>query len=101
MGDPRGYLPEDAQATMSYRDGKLVVRDYDPAHPAMKLEGKAAGGIIHLINSGSAALDGTGEQSADGQPVIKPWWEIEPEEAALHSHHPPNARKSNASRRTT
>ncbi|NLD71348.1 MAG: L-fucose isomerase [Chloroflexi bacterium] len=46
------------------------------------LTGRAAQGIIHLINSGSAALDGTGEQSADGQPVIKPWWEIEPEEAA-------------------
>ncbi|MFE4710633.1 MULTISPECIES: L-fucose isomerase [Paenibacillus] len=46
-----------------------------------KLEGEAAGGILHLINSGSAALDGTGEQTIDGQPAIKPFWEITDEEA--------------------
>lgn len=45
-----------------------------------KLEGRAAGGILHLINSGSAALDGTGEQMKDGIPVIKPFWEISEEE---------------------
>lgn len=47
-----------------------------------KLEGRAAGGILHLINSGSAALDGTGEQLKDGDPVIKPFWEISEEEVA-------------------
>ncbi|WP_020618067.1 L-fucose isomerase [Paenibacillus daejeonensis] len=41
-----------------------------------RLEGPAAGGILHLINSGPAALDGTGEQQRDGQPVLKPHWEI-------------------------
>lgn len=41
-----------------------------------KLQGEAAGGLLHLINSGSAALDGTGEQSIDGNPGIKPFWEI-------------------------
>jgi L-fucose isomerase len=46
-----------------------------------KLEGKAAGGILHLINSGPAALDWTGEMSRDGQPVVKPSWEISAEEA--------------------
>ncbi len=40
------------------------------------LEGLSSDGIIHLINSGSAALDGCGEQSRDGIPVIKPFWEI-------------------------
>lgn len=45
-----------------------------------KLEGRAAGGILHLINSGSAALDGTGEQMKNGVPVIKPFWEISEEE---------------------
>lgn len=45
------------------------------------LEGQAAGGILHLINSGSAALDGTGEQTKDGKPVMKPFWEITQEEA--------------------
>ncbi len=41
-----------------------------------KLEGMAANGIIHLINSGSATLDGTGQQERDGKPVMKPFWEI-------------------------
>ena len=46
------------------------------------LEGRAAGGILHLINSGPAALDGTGQQAVDGEPAMKPWWEITPDEAA-------------------
>ena len=41
-----------------------------------KLTGVAAGGFLHLINSGPAALDGTGEQLVDGKPVMKPFWEI-------------------------
>lgn len=41
-----------------------------------RLTGRAAGGVIHLINSGPAALDGTGEQSLNGQPAMKPFWEI-------------------------
>jgi L-fucose isomerase len=41
-----------------------------------KLAGAAAGGFLHLINSGPAALDGTGEQSAGGHPAMKPFWEI-------------------------
>ncbi|MGG4341389.1 L-fucose isomerase [Paenibacillus lautus] len=45
-----------------------------------KLEGKAENGILHLINSGSAALDGTGEQEIDGKPAMKPFWEITDEE---------------------
>jgi L-fucose isomerase len=46
------------------------------------LSGPAAGGFIHLINSGPAALDGTGQQLIDGQPAMKPYWEITPQEAA-------------------
>lgn len=46
-----------------------------------ELTGAAANGIIHLINSGSASLDGSGQQSKDGKPVMKPFWEITPEEA--------------------
>ncbi|MFB8374420.1 L-fucose isomerase [Paenibacillus taichungensis] len=45
-----------------------------------QLEGNAKDGILHLINSGSAALDGTGQQSRDGKPVLKPFWEITDEE---------------------
>jgi len=44
-------------------------------------DGAAAGGFIHLINSGSAALDGSGQQERDGKPVMKPFWEISREEA--------------------
>jgi L-fucose isomerase len=40
------------------------------------LQGPAAGGVIHLINSGPAALDGTGEQTINGQPAMKPFWDI-------------------------
>lgn len=47
-----------------------------------KLTGKAANGIIHLINSGAATLDGSGCQSdKKGNPVMKPFWEISKEEA--------------------
>lgn len=33
-------------------------------------------GILHLINSGPAALDGTGQQEIDGAPAMKPFWDI-------------------------
>ena len=47
-----------------------------------KLTGKAAQGIIHLINSGAATLDGSGQQSdKKGKPVMKPFWEITKDEA--------------------
>jgi L-fucose isomerase len=45
-----------------------------------KPTGKAAGGILHLINSGPAALDGTGQMSVDGRSAIKPFWEVTPED---------------------
>lgn len=44
------------------------------------LEGRATGGMIHLINSGAAALDATGWQEIDGNPAIKPWWEVTQDE---------------------
>ena len=46
-----------------------------------KLDGVARDGLLHLINSGPATLDGTGEQSAaDGTPTMKPFWEITDDE---------------------
>ncbi|HXY41851.1 MAG TPA: L-fucose isomerase, partial [Vicinamibacteria bacterium] len=44
------------------------------------LAGRAAGGVIHLINSGAATLDATGRQTIDGRPAMKPFWEITTEE---------------------
>lgn len=46
-----------------------------------ELTGKASGGLIHLINSGSASLDGSGHQSKDGKPAMKPFWEISDSES--------------------
>jgi L-fucose isomerase len=47
----------------------------------LKLTGPTADGMIHLINSGAATLDGTGQQSRGGKPAMKPFWEITSEEA--------------------
>lgn len=42
-----------------------------------KLTGKAKNGIIHLINSGATALDGTGAaKDENGNGVIKEWWNL-------------------------
>jgi L-fucose isomerase len=46
----------------------------------MKLTGKSEGGLLHLINSGAATLDGSGQQSRGGKPAMKPFWEITPAE---------------------
>lgn len=46
-----------------------------------KPEGPAAKGFIHLINSGSATLDGSGRQAIDQKPAMKPFWEISEAEA--------------------
>jgi L-fucose/D-arabinose isomerase len=43
-------------------------------------KGAIESGVIHLINSGSTTMDGTGQQTRDGKPVMKPFWEVTPEE---------------------
>ena len=45
-----------------------------------KLDGLAENGIIHLINSGSTTMDGTGQQMIAGKAAMKQYWEITPEE---------------------
>ncbi len=45
-----------------------------------KPEDHAANGIIHLINSGASALDFSGQQTKNGKPAIKPFWEISEKE---------------------
>lgn len=48
-----------------------------------KPEGAAAGGFIHLINSGATTMDGTGKQRDEhGKPVMKQWWNVTPQDAA-------------------
>ncbi len=61
------------------------VRTYWSAEAVKKatgktLTGKGSGGLIHLINSGSTALDGAGEMSVDGKPVMKQFWDITEED---------------------
>ncbi len=46
-----------------------------------QLEGAASGGLLHLINSGPAALDWTGEAQIDGKSALKPWYQLSGEEA--------------------
>lgn len=47
----------------------------------VKLEGIAAGGFIHLINSGAAALDATGMcKDEDGNALMKKWWDVTDED---------------------
>ena len=42
-----------------------------------KPDGKAKDGFIHLINSGAAALDGSGGvKCASGESIMKPWWDM-------------------------
>lgn len=45
-----------------------------------ELTGVASQGLLHLINSGPATLDGTGQQNENGQPVMKPHWQISDDE---------------------
>lgn len=58
------------------------VRTYWSPEAVKRVTGKALkdhakDGIIHLINSGAASLDGTGAQSdKSGNPVIKPFYEM-------------------------
>lgn len=42
---------------------------------------KEAGGFIHLINSGATCLEASGQcRDENGQPCIKPWWEMTDED---------------------
>ncbi len=46
-----------------------------------ELTGRAADGMIHLINSGATTLDGTGQESdAEGNPIMKQHWEMTQED---------------------
>jgi L-fucose isomerase len=45
-----------------------------------EITGIAKNGMIHLINSGPASLDGTGRQLLDGKSAMKPIWDISEQE---------------------
>ena len=46
-----------------------------------KAEGKAKDGFMHLLNSGAAALDGTGaSRDENGNAVMKEWWKVTDED---------------------
>ncbi len=50
----------------------------------IELTGLAKDGFIHLINSGPTTLDATAQQKdKDGNPAMKPFWEITEEEVKL------------------
>ncbi len=60
-----------------------------------ELRGRAAHGIIHLINSGSTTLDATGQMKDEhGNSVMKPFWEVtreDVERCLANTHWPPAA----------
>lgn len=60
FSDVRTYWSPDAVKRVTGHDLKEIAKN----------------GIIHLINSGSTALDGTGQQEIDGVSAIKPFWKI-------------------------
>ena len=64
------------------RPSKLIgVPNQSKRVSGKKLQGHAENGILHLINSGPAALDGTGCQlDSTGKPTMKPFWEISEDE---------------------
>lgn len=46
-----------------------------------KLTGRAANGVIHLINSGATALDATGAvKDEEGNGIMKQWWKMTDED---------------------
>ena len=51
-----------------------------------KPEGLAKKGLIHLINSGSTCLDGTGEMTKDHKPLMKAFWDISEEDVKKCLH---------------
>ena len=55
-----------------------------------ELTGRAANGIIHLINSGATTLDGNGYATdSEGNPTMKCWWELTDEDQKqilAHTH---------------
>lgn len=52
-----------------------------------QLVGQGEQGLIHLINSGAASLDGNGQATSQGKPVIKPHWELtEADQANILAH---------------
>ncbi|MCI1892783.1 MAG: L-fucose isomerase [Schleiferilactobacillus harbinensis] len=52
-----------------------------------QLTGLAAGGFLHLSNSGAQTLDATGQEKVDGQPAIKPFWNLSEAEAQANLAH--------------
>lgn len=59
------------------------VRTYWSQDSVQRVTGhRPESGFIHLVNSGSAALDGSGEATdSEGQHVMKPHWDLKVEEA--------------------
>lgn len=54
------------------------VRTYWSPAAIARVTGRAEDGVLHLINSGPAALDWTGRMSGPrDEPVLKPFWEID------------------------
>ncbi len=77
-----GHLLTQGQASLFADLRTFWSADAVKSATGYSLEGRAQNGLLHLINSGPAALDWTGEMSSEsGEPILKPWWQITPEDA--------------------
>lgn len=77
-----GHLLTQGQASLFADLRTFWSADAVKAATGYELEGHAQSGLLHLINSGPAALDWTGEMANEqGQPALKSWWNISPDEA--------------------
>ena len=72
-----GHLLTQGQASLFADLRTFWSADAVKSATGYSLGGHAQGGLLHLINSGPAALDWTGEMSnGQGEPILKPWWQI-------------------------
>jgi len=53
----------------------------------VKMDGLLANGFLHLSNSGAQTLDASGQESVDGAPGIKPFYELDEKEAQANLDH--------------
>ena len=62
----------------------------------VRVEGDGAGGVLHLINSGSATLDATGRQTIGGKPAQSRGGKSPTREAKAAWRRPPGTREARA-----
>ena len=77
-----GHLLTQGQASLFADLRTFWSADAVKSATGYELQGRAQNGLLHLLNSGPAALDWTGQMSNEvGEPILKPWWQITEQDA--------------------